>query len=332
MIRRVHVLIFGGRVASLSIAAACTLSIALVSGCVRNKGKTPEPSAELPAYPVDGSPVAAKKSQLGILKIKVDLRSDGLLLNISGVPANATLECDLDDQPLIPCHDGALFARPADGPHKISAIALIDAQMVAVGESAEFTILPGTGGAIDATDQARNNLTLTMADANFVDGAAVPVTKDFVANFKFVQAPQCQPTLRCKYDSRTSAFWTDCDENKTSFTIPQALLASGLQYLSAQATCGDQIGPILTVFFYGVPDNYEPLMLQALKDSTGQYFASLVKADDCPISQQTFQCAESSTDEFELCTNANVLKDPPAGYRMRLVCDGRTGPTLTFNP
>lgn len=201
-------------------------------------------------------------------------------------------------------------------------------QKVALGDSATFTVAP-----LDATDtsaDAGKNLALLVDDVNFRNGMTVPMTADFVARFKLAQPAACATKLRCSYDRPNNPFWTDCDTGANTFTINKDLLASGLQYVSAQASCGDQLGPILTVFFYGVPANYEPLMLRAIKDSTGRRIVNLVKADDCPESQQKFECSEDAFDPFTRCVNGNVVDAPGTAFRMRLVCDNRTGPALNL--
>lgn len=313
------------------IALAILVTALAQTACTTKKGgKRGDEIPATPAHPVEDAPVEASRSKDGLLDVKAELRDDGLLLHVGMIPAGSTVECDMDLKPLVPCHDGALFARPAIGDHKINAVAIKGGRKVAFGESATFTVAPGASGA-DEPD-AKNPLTLAVADPGFRNGMTVPLNKSFVAPFKFVAAPGCDAKLKCSYDSRTSPFWTDCDANAASFTINKDLLAAGLQYLSAQASCGDRLGPILTIFFYGVPEDYQPMMLRDVQDANGRHIANLVKADDCPESQQKFECAETADEKFGPCTNGNVVDAPAAGFRIRILCDGRPGPALSLIP
>jgi hypothetical protein len=315
-----------------SLLICSSASAALLLAACEPPKKADADDADAVAAPessVDAAPIDAQRSGSGLLEVKVDLRADGMLLNVGQIPPGATLECDLDEKPLVPCHDGALFARPEAGQHKVSVLALLGGATAAIGESEPFTILPGTGGAFDADDNPRNALTLVNGDKSFVNGGTVSLDKDFVAAFAFAKKPAlgCKAEMRCKYDSRTSAFWTDCDG---SYTIPKELLALGLQYLSVQASCGDDVGPILTYSFYGVPKDYAPMMLREIKDGNDRHIVNLVKADDCPLSQQKFECAETAEDDFATC--ANVVDAPAAGFRIRVTCEDRVGPELVLGP
>jgi hypothetical protein len=302
---------------------AIILLTALVA-CTKKHGD--KQAAPAPAIPVDTTPVQAQRGQAGLLDVKAELRDDGFLLHVGNVPAGATLECDLDAKPLVPCHDGALFARPADGDHVVHAVAVKGGDKLAFGDSPTFTVAPGA----NADEETANPLALSLADKDFHNGQTWALSKDFVARFAVPKVDGCNVELKCSYDSRTSPFWTSCDASGDSFTINKELLASGLQYLSAQASCGDRLGPILTIFFYGVPDDYQPLMLRDAKDSQGRHILNPIKADDCPPSQQVFECSENAQDPFVKCLGGNVVDAPGDGYRVRLVCDGRIGPAITL--
>lgn len=312
------------------------INAALVASCCwaafgcENWRKKTNSDSDTPPSPVDLTPIEAGKSSVGILEVKVVLRDSGYTLNIGGIPPGSTLECDIDDQPLVPCNDGGEYARPADGDHKITAVALKEGAVTAIGESRPFTILPGTGGSFDSENNPRNPLTVVIDDAKIVNGMTVPMSKDFVTRFKFANTPTCKAKFQCKYDSRTSPFWNDCDEDGKSFTVRKDIMAAGLQYLSVQAACDDQVGPILTMFWYGVPDDYKPMMLGAVQDGQGRHIVTLIKSDDCPESQQRFQCASTTDGEFNLCPTGNVIDNPSAGYAVRLNCGDQTGPILTL--
>lgn len=301
------------------------------TGCIKGKRNNIEEQAEAPASPVSDEPITVTKSEKGLLDVSVTLRDDGMLLNVKNIPEGASLECDLDDKPLVPCHDGAFFLRPAPGDHIVAAVALKNGNLVSVGESKVFTVSPVSQEVLDNNEQG--SLVLMLDDQSFNNAAPIPVTSDFKAKFKFVSASQpkeCKPQLRCKYDSRTSQFWTSCDQNATSYTVSKDLMAIGLQYLSVQATCADRVGPIFTMFWYGVPENYKPLMLQAVRDQTGRAIVSLIRDADCPEGQQVFECAADAAAPFVKCETGNSVASPQKGYRVRLQCDSQTGPEYIF--
>lgn len=312
-----------------------TLALGLVGGCMKNRKGKAEEGPDAVTSPGESDTISAQSDKsLGVLDVKVELRDDGMMIHVGNVPAGSTLQCHLDDKPMSACKDGSLYARPAEGDHKVTATSIKDGVTTAIGESEPFQVLPGTGGDVDAENNPRNPLNLQVDDVTFANGATVPMTKDFVAKFKFTKAPSCEAgklQVRCQYDSRTSPFWVDCDEGGNSFTISKDLLAMGLQYLAVVASCGDEPGPILTLFWWGVPDeSYQPLQLSEIKDDAGRHILSLVRDDDCPESLQAFECAPAGTEEFARCANGNVVDNPDAGYQVRMTCEGRQGPVLSL--
>jgi hypothetical protein len=307
------------------------LVMTITTGCIKGKRNNIEAQGGDNVGPVSDEPIAVSKSDKGLLDVQVTIRDDGMLLNITNIPAGATLECDLDDKPLVPCHDGAFFLRPDIGDHVINAIALKDGSMVSVGESKIFTVTPMSQGEIDSPE--RGSLALMLDLPTFTNGTTLPISTDFKAKFKFAEKSQpknCTPVLRCKYDSRTSQFWTSCDQNTMSYTVGKDIMAMGIQYLSMQATCSDQVGPVLTIFWYGVPDNYKPLMLQAVKDQAGKAIVTLVRDSDCPEGQQVFECSPDAASPFLKCETGNAIADSKKGARVRLHCDNQTGPEFVF--
>jgi len=322
-------MIVNNKVLIASFSSALVLSIS--TGCIKGKRNNIESQNDIPVGPVSDEPIAVSKSDKGLLDIRVTIRDDGMLLNITNIPAGATLECDLDDKPLVPCHDGAFFLRPDIGDHVINAIAIRDGSMVSAGESNVFTVTPMAQGEIDSTD--RGSLALVMDVPTFSNATTLPISADFNAKFKFAEnnlPKDCKPVFRCKYDSRTSQFWTSCDQNSQSYTVSKDIMAMGIQYLSMQATCPEQIGPILTIFWYGVPDNYKPMMLQAVKDQAGKAIVSLVRDSDCPEGQQVFECSPDAATPFMKCETGNAIADSKKGARVRLHCDNQTGPEFIF--
>lgn len=307
------------------------LLLSVLTGCIKGKRNNIDSQEGTPVGPVSEEPIAVSKSDKGLLDIQVTIRDDGMLLNITNIPAGATLECDLDDKPLVPCHDGAFFLRPDIGDHVINAVAIKDGSMLSAGESKVFAVSPTSHGEIDSPE--RGSLALLMDAPTFKNATDLPISVDFIAKFKFAEKNQpkdCKQVFRCKYDSRTSQFWTSCDQNSMSYTVRKDIMAMGLQYLSMQATCSDQVGPILTIFWYGVPDNYKPLMLQAVKDQAGKAIVSLVRDLDCPEGQQVFECSPDAATPFIKCVTGNAIADSKKGARVRLHCDNQTGPEFIF--
>ena len=280
----------------------------------------------------NGRQLEAQSSSLGILSINADLREDGLLLHVSGIPDGSTLECSLDQLPLIPCSDGGLYAKPSAGDHKISVTALTGNAVTAVGESPVFTVAPGVTGALISTS-GPNSLALALDDPNFSNGGNWSLGKDFTVRFKMIGKPSCdQPQVKCKVDSRTGWFWVSCDAGGTSFSIAKEQLALGLQFLTVQASCPDRVGPPLSLFWYGVPDGYQPLMLRDISDAHHRHIVDLIKQDDCPYgSQRIYECAPNAADSFSACAaNSNSIDQPQAGYRVRLTCATAVGPVLVL--
>ncbi len=317
------------RLSSPKQVAFYTLALGLVGGCMKNRKGEAEDGPEVAQTPGEVETISAQSSNVGVLAIKVDLRDNGIELHVGNIPPGSTLACHLDDKPMSACGDGQLYARPADGDHKVSAVAIKNGITTALGESDVFSILPGTGGDVDPDNNPRNPLNLQIDDITFANGATVPMTKDFVAKFKFTKAPACEATVRCQYDNRP--FWVDCDDGNASFTVSKDLLAMGLQHLADQASSGggEPPGPVLTMFWWGVPDeNYLPLQLAEIKDNAGRHILSLVRADDCPEALQVYECAAAGTEEYARCANGNVVDNPEAGFQVRLTCEGRQGPVF----
>ncbi len=308
-----------------------TLALGLVGGCMKNRKGEAEDGPEVAQTPGEAETISAQSSNIGVLAIKVDLRDNGIELHVGNVPPGSILACHLDDKPMSACGDGQLYVRPADGDHKISAVAIKDGIATALGESDVFSIQAGTGGEVDVDNNPRNPLNLQIDDITFANGATVPMNKDFVAKFKFTKPPTCAVPVevRCQYDSYSSAFWVDCDEGNASFTISKDLLAMGLQSLEVVASCAGEPGPVLAMFWWGVPDeSYLPLQLTEIKDNAGRHILNLVRADDCPEALQTFECAAAGTEEYARCANGNVVDNPEAGFQVRMTCEGRQGPVF----
>jgi len=278
------------------------------------------------------TPLQGQSSDLGILSVGAELREDGLILRVGAVPAGSTLECTLDLQPLTPCNDGGLYTRPSFGDHKIKVTARLANVVTAVGESVVFSVLPGVLGVL-TSGAGPATMALVLDDPGFVNGGNWSLNRDFVVRFKLLTKAGCEGVqVKCKYDSLGSRFWTNCDANGTSYSVAKDQLALGLQYLTAQASCADKVGPPLRLFWYGVPEDYQALMLRDVSDANNRHTVDLIKQDDCPEgSQRRYECAVPAAASFSACVgNGNSIDRPVPGYRVRLNCGGVPGPALVI--
>ena len=277
----------------------------------------------------DPGDVAARSSVEGLLDVSVMVRESEIELNIKNAPKGSVFECELGKKPLTPCHNGALYKKPVqDGNYLIAVDALVMGKRVATGASQIFTITKGVVGT--STDEPNHPLALRITDPNIKFGMTVKKSKDFVIPFAFVRVGPCQKKeFRCRIGSPVSPFWTVCDPDKDAYTVKSALINTGPQDIGIQALCGDQVGPILNLRWYGVPDDYQDLMLQDLSDGQGRHLIELVRDIDCPIEKRRYECSTSGG-AFSLCPNSNQLSQPAPGFKIRLSCEGRYGPVLSF--
>jgi hypothetical protein len=309
------------------------------TACVKNGKKATNDNVQLPNKPGGKILVAASRPEDGILKVWIELPENGMLLHIKNLPSDptTTLSCFLDDQNLSPCHDGALLARPEPGDHLLTVTALKNGQKIALGATPKFTIRDtnrNTNVSRSDTDKKSDPLTLRNSDPQFFDQMALPISEDLTIKFELAYpktSGSCKVETKCQYDSRTSLFWTKCNDDGMSYTVSKTVMALGLQSFSAQASCGNKLGPILTLSWFGVPKDYQPMMLRAVRDRQKNVIVNLVKASDCPSANaQQYECSDAGADFFTPCAKNNVLKAPSAGYRVRLVCEGLTGPILAL--
>jgi hypothetical protein len=273
--------------------------------------------------------IDAKKSKADILVVKATVRRDGIMLDISDLPKDSILECDLNNKPLTPCHDGALFALPDPGEYSITAVATVKSKIAALGSSKKFIILPADG--IGGNQDEKNPLNLVLDDSNFKQNMAWRNDQDFTVRWKFFKKPICQPVVKCRYPSKQSPFWITCSEDGRSFTFPKETMATGLQFLTVQASCDNIRGPELNLQWYGVPVSYEPLMIQDASDSNDRHILNLIKSDDCSsYDELRFVCSRTTGEDFKACENGNVVDNPQPGFRIRATCGSKIGPPISF--
>jgi hypothetical protein len=301
----------------------------LALGCT-DKKRNANDSPEGPKSPSENQAVSPRASVEGLLDVNVKLRDTELLLGIKNAPKGSVFECEMSHQPVSPCYDGAILKRPLqDGSYSITVDAMVDGKRVATGTSPVFTVAKGSIGT--TSEDTSNPLSLKFTDPHVQFAMTAPRSKDFTVNFSLVRPNACdKPEFRCRLDGAGSFFWTACDEKSNSFTVKSSIIATGPQDLSIQARCGDVVGPILNLRWYGVPDNYQDLMLQDLNDGNGRHLLELVRDIDCPKDKRRFECSVGQ-ESFSLCPNANQFTSPPKDLRVRLSCDGRVGPEQRFN-
>lgn len=314
---------------AITIIVTSMFSVSCLYACERLQKKGKDGPSDTPEKPVDVTPLEAQKGAQNILKILVEQQAGGLLIKFAGIPEGAKLECDMDGQAIVPCHDQALLARPKAGDHKISAIASRDGRVIALGESAPFTVIPDGSDAVDALDP----LFVAMAGDEFTPGMTLDATKEYTFKFAVNAAKAgCQPDLYCRYGGVHNDLWAICDAKAAlSFKIEAGLMAMGRQELAVQGRCSDRVGPTSTFYWYGVPADYQHLAVRAVGDSNKRYILYLAKQDDCPTANVRFECAApGSDDDFALCPSGSTIENPEQGARVRASCDGKKGPVLTL--
>jgi hypothetical protein len=314
---------------AIRLTSAALLSAALFfSGCTRDRKSTSQ--ASIPGKPIEEGPITASKSSTPLLEIRATVRDDGVLLGINNIPSGSTIECLVGGKPISPCHDGALIERPAPGDYSLEVLAKSGTSVLAA-DSSIFTVLPNNSSTtVDQGTLATLPLALVLDDNDFVNGMPVDRSKSRTFKFKFVKAPDCKPVVRCGYELENPSMWPLCDTPDTK-VIPAGRMAAGQQFLSVQASCPDQVGPVLKIFWYGVPADWEPLMLmrmEAEQDPSKRRTYVLWRNEDCPVSQLKFECSPpGATPTWTSCGDkGNVLDSPLPGSRIRATCGEKIGP------
>jgi len=314
---------------SIQRAALIILTSILCAGAACEKKKSVVSTRTIPDRPVESEPIHAGKSGEQPLDLRAEIREDGILISIKNTPADTTIECTMSSIKIEPCHDGALIAKPAPGDYDFNVTAIRAGATISAA-NVKITILPSNaGGGADVVSLAQQPLAMIIDDPDFTNGMAIKRSQDLILKFRFITKPDCEAQVRCNYDSRTTAMWPLCD-TPSSKTIAKGVMAAGLQFLTVQASCDTAVGPKLELFWYGVPDNYTPLMLQTVSDSNKRHIFTLIRAEDCPESMLTWKCASPGQDQFSPCEKGNVMDAPPSGFRIKAVCDSREGPAFSI--
>jgi hypothetical protein len=256
--------------------------------------------------------------------VEAEVLESVVRIYIHNPPADALFACELDDAVQTECGDRVEWLKPEAGDHTVRITARRGDEVIAVDETI-FTI----GGVVDVTTiqpALDNPLALLVDNADYRNGAAVDMSRELRLRVKFAKDPGCTASFKCNYDSLSNTFWHDCG---TDNAIPIGHMARGLQYFSIQANCGDQVGPKLDLYWYGVPENYQPMALDYYASNDKQrYIFTLIKANDCPDELLRFMCAADEFQAFAECSNVQVgIK---SGFRVKAMCQQDSGPILTL--
>ena len=277
--------------------------------------------------------VDGRDADLNFMKIYIDLDDAGLTVRIYNTPANSEIFCGIDEHDPSPCRHGDRFDRPSSGEHRITVTARNNGKTID-SAIAKFTIVPGSNEnqTIGSGDPA-HPLAMKVSNSDFANGNPVPVSRAFTVNFAFAQTPPCEnPVLRCAMDS-VSSIWSLCDTRERRRVIPAYLMANGSQTLYAQASCGDLSGPLLRVQWYGVPDNYQPLMPQIERDESDGRLVSLAREPDCPANAVIWECrVGGSSTSWESCASGSRIDATTANRydALRAVCGSQRGPAISL--
>ncbi len=301
------------------LSASCMLAF-LFSGCHGGSGAANQ-------GPPPPTQITSKPTGEGIINIDLQESNSEMQVGMQNVPADTQLSCTLNGTQLADCHDQMRFAFQDNGAYVFSVVAKRGEQVVAYGEGRFQKGRAAAEALATARDDANSNhpLALLPDDNSFNNGMAIKVGEPWTFKFKLRNDPKCEPSYECSYDARNNSMWRACD-SKNSETIPKGVMARGLQYLKVQAHCGDQVGPTLQVFWYGVDEDYTRLALNGItvgKNKLRQFV--LTKASVCPVGMLAFECSSNSNEAYKACKNSQ--KSVPSGFRIRAVCNGKAGPT-----
>jgi hypothetical protein len=299
------------------------LLLATLTGCDYELQGAEEDSEDL-IEPEEPKQITAATTDYGVITIEAEVSANSLTLSIEGAPENSRLECHLNQEPLNPCSDSAVFAKPRIGTYKISAVAIRDDAIVGIGESKSFEV---AGNDNTGTSQDDDHLLLVPTLAGYTINQVHPIDQPFVPTFAFEQEPTCDATLQCAFGSTTSQFWGQCDQGDGSFTMTPEMLATGLQTVKVRALCGDKIGPELHFPINALPADYEPLKITHRADGLGRHTFELMNPLDCLEDNPRFECLEPGS-EFIPCENS--LENPISGTQIRYVCAADVGPAFTI--
>jgi hypothetical protein len=164
--------------------------------------------------------------------------------------------------------------------------------------------------------------------ANWRNGQTVNEGSELELTFAVPNDPRCEGgiTFEHRFD-------------KPSGTVPvvnvkdvvKVTAVSGRQSHVVQASCGDVRGKPVEVYWYGVPADYQPLMLKIVKADA--YGIGLAKEDDCPLGLLQIECASGEAEfKAEACKlRGNIIPITLTGAKVRGRCGSTAGPATTLN-
>jgi hypothetical protein len=178
-------------------------------------------------------------------------------------------ECRLDGNEITPCAPDAMIARPEYGDHDLVVIMKRDDDIV--GTAKLMFSIPGPAinaekaakgrkePISDSSDSHDPKLTLAIADINFVIGDSVKLGEPLTLKLKFLADNDvgCTPKFNCALSKDNLAQLKECNgfvAKSLTMTFPAELIEKGVQYFSIQASCGNRVGPPLSVYWRGSPD------------------------------------------------------------------------------
>lgn len=264
------------------------------------------------------------KSERGVQSLSVALEKafEGYHLKLGTLPPQSRLECKLDEKPVTPCHDDAVFTFEEERPYHLTVSAFDDLGKFAEGSAALVYSKDRPAASVDT-------LAIQLKGDSWRNGQTAVEGTDLEFKLSLPNDPRCDTSIT--YEHRY---------DKMVGTIPvvngqvnaKAKVVSGKQAHVIQARCGDVRGTPFEIYWYGVPADYKPLMLKMVKADA--YAVSLVKDDDCPAGLLQLECAAGASTEFkvESCKlRGSTLPLAAAGTKVRARCGASTGSELVLH-
>lgn len=277
--------------------------------------------------------VEANSSGLTGIRAQVIVTNRGVKIEVHNAPNAAQLVCIIDDQKPAACKNGDVFQLPVAGDHVLTVNAISDGNVI------DSAVVKFTVGAdlrdteIYGSDDKQHSLALAIKNPDFENGKPISVSTGFTVEFEFINTPPCtSPVLRCAMDSQSS-MWSLCSSNGMKRNIYPTLMARGSQIMYARASCDDFTGPALPVQWYGVPEDYLPLMIDLEHVATDKAVVALIREPDCPGNRITFQCSRNPlTEPWASCAPSGVLftSELRSYSFVRGICGDQVGPSLSL--
>lgn len=259
--------------------------------------------------------------------ISIDISSEGskFKITVSDLPPNTQdVFCHVNDTQEVSCRYGVEMNNLADGEYRIY-VRVVTADGT-INEMRDFVVNQGVwkdkASASDPQVKPVSNqdvqfkLSLIGESAKFENYAAIPKSKPLNFEFQLETNQSCTVKYMC---SQGQDIWFQCDiQNRPRFDIDPREIREGFQKASIKATCDAEklTSNVIDLFWFGVSDNYQPLMLsRRLVNKVANYY--LMKQNDC-TADILFECREPGETAFKSCEN--VRTNPPSGFQIRALC------------